>query len=371
MRILFLMVHSLFALQAVSYHSHTEINNSKDNYHGEIAGDCFVAFNGQDVRRVAAFRLLSDQAVLIYNGHDLITLNEKDSTYEMKSQPEDKDFSHLSLFYNSLQALRNMLPAIAANDSITKTEGDTLIANHPYKTIRLGMYKRSLEYGDSHQPLTSNITLYYTLVIDPASYLPYQIIERNSIDGDGYVTTTCFTAIDTLPTPPAALSWSMPDIQRKYHLAGVPATIPLIAAGMSLPDWVMPACGEHGDTTIRSGELRGRLLVLDFWIKNCGPCMESWPHLQDLQRKYGGASFQLLSINAEDSRKDVGFFFAREHPAYRILYNGKALAGQLGVSAYPTLIIVDRAGKVIYAGTGLDQGQIEKIIQNQLPLAGS
>jgi len=59
--------------------------------------------------------------------------------------------------------------------------------------------------------------------------------------------------------------------------------------------------------------------------------MESWPHLQELQKKYGGAPFQLLAINAEDSRKDIGFFFTREHPAYQMLYNGKALAAQLGV----------------------------------------
>jgi thiol-disulfide isomerase/thioredoxin len=99
--------------------------------------------------------------------------------------------------------------------------------------------------------------------------------------------------------------------------------------------------------------------------------MESWPHLQELQKKYGGAPFQLLAINAEDSRKDIGFFFTREHPAYQMLYNGKALAAQLGVPAYPTLIIVDSSGKVLYSGVGFDQDKIEGIIRNNLPLAGS
>jgi thioredoxin-related protein len=98
--------------------------------------------------------------------------------------------------------------------------------------------------------------------------------------------------------------------------------------------------------------------------------MESWPHLQALQKKYG-TSLQLLSINAEDSRKDVAFFFTREHPAYQMLYNGKALAEQLGVPAYPTLIIVDSTGKVLYSRTGFDQEAIERIIRKKLPLAGS
>jgi thiol-disulfide isomerase/thioredoxin/outer membrane lipoprotein-sorting protein len=365
------MADHLNRLQAVSYHIHTQINNSKDNYHGEISGDCFVAFNQHDIRRVARFRLQSDKATLIYNGHDLLTLNEKDSTYEIKNQPEDKDFSHLSLFYHSLPALRNMLPAIERNDSMTKIEGDTLIENKPYKIIRLSMHRQSLEYGDTHQPFTSDVTLFYTLVVDPASYLPCQIIQRNSIDIDGYVAITTFTAIDTRPATPAAWSWSTPAIEQKYHLPPMPAATPLIAAGMSLPDWALPACGEPTDTTIRSGQLRGKLLVLDFWIKNCGPCMESWPHLQALQKKYGGAPFQLLAINAEDSRKDVAFFFTREHPAYQILYNGKALAAQLGVPAYPTLVIVDNTGKVLYAGVGFDQEKIEGIIRNYLPLAGS
>ena len=364
------MADRLTRLEAVSCHYHTDINNNKDNYHGDITGDCFVTFRKDDIRRVASFRLQSDITTLIYNGHDLFTLHEKDSTYEIRNQPEDKDFSHLSLFYHSLPALRNMLPAIERDDSITKTEGDTLIANQSYKTIRLSMYRQSLEYGDSHQPFTRDVTLIYTLVVDPTSYLPCEIIEHNNIDGDQYAATTYLTAINTRPTSPAGWSWSLPAIQQKYHLAGVPATTPLIAAGMSLPDWVLPAFAAHGDTTIRSGELRGRLLVLDFWIKNCGPCMESWPHLQALQKKYG-ASLQLLSINAEDSRKDVAFFFTREHPAYQMLYNGKALASQLGVPAYPTVIITDSTGKILYSGVGLDQEKIESIIQKQLPLAGS
>jgi thiol-disulfide isomerase/thioredoxin len=365
------MADRLTRLQAVRYHIHTEINNSKDNYHGDLTGDCFFTFRQDDIRRVASFRLQSDWGALIYNGHDFFTLHEKDSTYEIKNQPEDKDFSHLSFFYNSLPTLRNMLPVIEQGDSMTKTEGDTLIANKPYKTIRLAMFRQSLEYGDSHQPLTRGLTLFYTLVVDPASWLPFQIIERNNINGDQYVTITCFTAIDTRPTLPAEWSWSTAAIQQKYHLASVPVATPLIAAGMSLPDWVLPACGEHSDISIRSGELRGRLLVLDFWIKNCGPCMESWPHLQALQKKYGDAPFQLLAINAEDSRKDVAFFFTREHPAYQMLYNGKALAGQLGVPAYPTLIIVDSTGKILYSGVGFDQDKIEGIIRRNLPLAGS
>jgi thiol-disulfide isomerase/thioredoxin len=365
------MADSLTRLQTVSYHIHTEINNSKDNYHGDVTGDCFFTFRKDDIRRVASFRLQSDWGALIYNGHDLFTLHEKDSTYAIKNEPEDKDFSHLSLFYHSLPALRNMLPAIERDDSIAKTEGDTLIANRPYKTIRLSMHRQSLEYGDSHQPFTKDVTLFYTLVIDPASYLPYQIIERNNIDGDAYVAITRLTDINSRPALPAEWSWSLPAIQQKYHLAGVPAVTPLIATGTSLPDWVLPACGEHADTSIRSSELRGRLLVLDFWIKNCGPCMESWPHLQALQKKYGGASVRLLSINAEDSRKDVAFFFMREHPAYQMLYSGKALATQLGVPAYPTVIIVDGNGKVLYSGVGFDQEAIERIIQKQLPLAGS
>jgi thiol-disulfide isomerase/thioredoxin len=364
------MADRLMRLEAVSCHYHTDINNNKDNYHGDITGDCFVTFRKDDIRRVATFRLQSDWGSLIYNGHDLFTLNERDSTYAIRNEPADKDFSHLSLFYHSLPTLRNMLPAIERDDSITKTEGDTLIANRPYKTIRLSMYRRSLEYGDSHQPFTIDVTLFYTLVVDPASYLPCEIIERNNIDGDEYVATTYLTAINTQPVPSAEWPWSLPAIQQKYHLAGVPATTPLIAAGMSLPDWVLPAFSTHGDTTIRSGELRGRLLVLDFWIKNCGPCMESWPHLQALQKKYG-ASMQLLSINAEDSRKDVAFFFIREHPAYKMLYNGKALAAQLGVPAYPTLIIVDSTGKVLYSGVGFDEAKIEGIVRSNLPLAGS
>ncbi len=42
------------------------------------------------------------------------------------------------------------------------------------------------------------------------------------------------------------------------------------------------------------------LVLFDFWIKGCGPCMASFPLQQRLQKRYGADGFQLLSINALD-----------------------------------------------------------------------
>lgn len=95
--------------------------------------------------------------------------------------------------------------------------------------------------------------------------------------------------------------------------------------------------------------------------------MESFKHLKELQVKYGQRNVQIITINAEDSRQDVDFFYKREKPAYQMLYEGQQLAKKLGVedNGYPTVILADTNGKVVYAGD-FDKEKITKLIDKMM-----
>lgn len=109
--------------------------------------------------------------------------------------------------------------------------------------------------------------------------------------------------------------------------------------------------------------------MLDFWIKNCGPCIQSVPHLNELQKKFKDKNFKLISINSYDSKEDISRFCNKHKIDYMVLVNGKRVAKEYGVSGFPTFFIIDKSGKIIYSHIGHDaskQLEIEQVINNAL-----
>src|SRR3954468_3749317 len=61
---------------------------------------------------------------------------------------------------------------------------------------------------------------------------------------------------------------------------------------------------------VRLEDLRGQVVVLDFWATYCPPCREEIPHLVRLQKQYGPKGFKVIGLNVggeEDRPKVPGF----------------------------------------------------------------
>jgi peroxiredoxin len=126
--------------------------------------------------------------------------------------------------------------------------------------------------------------------------------------------------------------------------------------------------GEH----IVLEELRGKVVVLDFWATWCPPCVESVPSIRNLHKKFSKEpSFVLLGISA-DSEDDVWREFTTQHkmiwPQYRDL--DRRLQRAFRISAFPTYIVIDQEGIVRFQseGFGWDSRDLNNAIQKQVKL---
>lgn len=353
----------LDALKQISYTYKREINNYNDNYFDHTSALCFIDFNLVNASNMFQFQFKSGHYQQIFNGMEYFELDAADKTLTVTEKTTAKTFSSLSHFYNSIPTLKNMLSTMAADDSVSKVLKDTLMNGKAYKLIELSMHNKAIDYLTGYRYFKINITLYYKIIIDTKTGLPYQVIESNSVDQQKYNTKTTFLNVNTSPKLPEQNSWYYSTYKNDYHAKAKAGAVAPISVGAEMVAWTLPVIQQA--RSISRDDFKGKIVMMDFWIKNCGYCMASFPYLKALQEKYGRDNFQLLAVNAYDEKKDVEFFYRREKPGYLMVYKGAELAKKIGVQSYPEIVIIGKTGKVIYSGV-FDKVLVDQVIQDNL-----
>ena len=92
-------------------------------------------------------------------------------------------------------------------------------------------------------------------------------------------------------------------------------------------------------------ETRGKVVVLDFWATWCPPCREELPSIEKLRNEFAG-QVQFFGVNDEDSGT-VKDFLRKNKYELPVLMDGKRQVDrQYGVSAIPTMFIIDKQGVI-------------------------
>lgn len=118
--------------------------------------------------------------------------------------------------------------------------------------------------------------------------------------------------------------------------------------------------------SVSISKLKGNVVMIDFWINNCSPCIQSIPALHSFQNEFGSASFKLVSVNCYDDIEDIkSFLKSKPLINYPVLYGGSKVAENYGVNGFPTIFLLNKLGKIIYKGDFKEE-YLRKMIKENL-----
>lgn len=284
-----------------------------------------------------------DAYEFIFNGNDAVSINHNAKTFEFEF------FKHYRTYVGNPAGQMIMAEMILPELPFTQQRG------YGYSEVTLeekpDMYIIRLIYPSN--TIYDIKTVIKEFHIDKIYHLPfykYHLVDTYS--GEKYVGEERLTEVKVnepgirVPDFDYELLASYEQIERDYSFVNQLGKL----LGMAAPELELENLeGERA----KLSDLRGKVVLLNFWEIWCGPCIESIPKIKEMVDKYTEKDFAVWSVVSDDKTfSKVPSFVTRRDFNYPVYYGTKDDAGKYYVKGVPEYVIIDRDGIIKYATAG-------------------
>ncbi|WP_041346993.1 TlpA family protein disulfide reductase [Niastella koreensis] len=118
--------------------------------------------------------------------------------------------------------------------------------------------------------------------------------------------------------------------------------------------------------TLSLQNLKGKVVVLNFWFTSCSPCIREMPHLNELVAQYSGKEVVFIAF-ANNDEASIRAFLEKRPFHYAKVPNSKLVNDLYNIDSWPTSFVIDKEGKIRLAVNYNDN--IEQIISAAIKAA--
>ncbi|NTW48892.1 MAG: TlpA family protein disulfide reductase [Chlorobiales bacterium] len=135
------------------------------------------------------------------------------------------------------------------------------------------------------------------------------------------------------------------------------------AVGSDAPDF--SATDTQGQKVSLS-DLKGKVVLLDFWASWCAPCKQEMPFLIELYKQYKDKGFEVVAVNLDTQEKNMTRFIEQMSASpefkitFKVISDPKAqIAGKYKLEGMPTTLLIDKQGHIRYRYQGFHPSKKE------------
>ena len=315
--------------------------------------------------QLASFR--EDNYQQIYDGTNLFTVFDQTlevtgkQAYSGRIKEQFEGFTGPTYLINTNRILQHFNQPSAAQH-IHLLALDDFLGEKCYKLV----------IDNSRDSLRASKVYYY---VSTNSFLPLRTVSiLTSIVGRTKETLTFDYSITSIKKEPLAANQFTREklsdyrIEKNYNPTEEEAKNELLPVGSSAPNWKLPLITGN---TMELADLKGKIVIMDFWFKACAPCQKQMVALQAVHEKFRSSEVVVVGINTiDDPKRDrLELFLKNRLISMPSVYKGHSIESLYKVYGSPALFVIDKQGVIVYTASGYSStlaNEVEQIILKQL-----
>jgi len=136
-----------------------------------------------------------------------------------------------------------------------------------------------------------------------------------------------------------------------------------LSVGAQAPEFNLP---DIDGRSVSLADYRGKWVFLDFWASWCPNCRIEFPKLMQIQDRFGGDSFEILGVTANDRPEAWRKIIKRDGLDWTCVFDSSdQITLTYQARQLPTTFLIDPEGKIV--GVNLDPEQLERELAERLP----
>lgn len=110
-------------------------------------------------------------------------------------------------------------------------------------------------------------------------------------------------------------------------------------------------------------QLKGKIVVLDFWATWCAPCIEAFPKITAMHHKYSEQDVVFIGITNDPKEKLENFLSESDVPFWMGHDTDGSAFKDYGVTWIPNYVVINKKGAVVYNGNFFDEAMLKEVIE--------
>jgi thiol-disulfide isomerase/thioredoxin len=120
-----------------------------------------------------------------------------------------------------------------------------------------------------------------------------------------------------------------------------------------------------------SKQLKGNIVVLDFWATWCGPCIAEIPRFNQMKEQYAARGVKVVGVTlASGEAKQVKPFVQKHNMKYTIVMGEDSQGYDLNIMGYPTTYLITKDWKIYRTYVGAGPRKIQQVLADIEKLLG-